>query len=143
VPDGTVVDFTIKQPDSSYTPPIINSQYNPYYNGSLNNNSQHVSVPTREGKAVVQYGWFPDNQMPWGYVKIITVLNNTPSVNTTLHLQFDGTTEFFWSHDLVFPPDNTPTATPVPTPMPTPPSPMIALLALIIGAATVLAVRRK
>lgn len=143
VADGTVVDFSIKQPDSSYAIQEMNSQFNPYYNGSLNNNSQHVSVPTSGGKAVVQYGWFPDNQMPWGFVKIITVLNNTPSVNTTLHLQFNGTTQFIWSHDLVWPPDNTPTATPKPTPTPTPLSPMIALISLTIGVTIISAVRRK
>jgi hypothetical protein len=81
--------------------------------------------------------------MPWGLVKIHTVLNNTPGVNTTLTLQFNGTTEFWCSKDWVFPPDNTPTATPKPTPTPTPISPIIPFLALTIGAVIVLAVRRK
>lgn len=146
VPDGTVVDFTINPPGSFPGVPVVsNSPYSPYYGGSLNNNSQHVSVPTSGGKAIVQYGWFPDNQMPLGLVKISTVLNNTPSVNTTLSLQFRGNIEFWWKQILVFPPDNTPTATPVPTPTPapTPISPMITLLALTLGAAIVLDVRGK
>jgi hypothetical protein len=135
VADGTVVDFSIEQPVSSYTPPVINNGYNLYYNGSLNNVSPHVSVPTRGGKAVVQYGWFPDNQMPSGYVHIIAVLNKTPSVNTTLDLQFNGTTLYLWTQLPVLPPDNTPTSTPL--------SSMITLLSLTVGAAITLAVRRK
>jgi hypothetical protein len=133
--DGTVVDFSIKQPDRSYTPPVINNGYDLYYNGSLNNDSQHVSVPTSGGKAVVQYGWFPDNQIPSTYVHIIAVLNNTPGVNATLDLQFNGTTLCMWTKLPVLPPDN--------TPMPTPLSPMITMLAFIIGVAIVLVARRK
>jgi hypothetical protein len=139
VVDGTVVNFNIMAPDVIFnggTP--TNSPYNPFINGSLNgNNSQYAYVPTSGGKAVVHYGWFPDNKIPSGFVKINAMLNNTPSVNSTLYLTFNGTRQVWWTI--------VPTMRPITTsnPTSTPLSPMITLLSLTIGAAIVLAVRKK
>jgi len=136
--DGTVVDFNIVVPDVIFiggTPTI--SPDNPFINGSLNgNNSQYASVPTSGGKAVVHYGWFPDNNIPSGFVKITAMLNNTPSVNSTLYLTFNGTTQVWWTIIPTGKPANqAPTSSPL--------SPMITLLSLTVGAAIVLAVRRN
>ncbi|HEY3422546.1 MAG TPA: hypothetical protein VGK13_05250 [Methanocellaceae archaeon] len=99
VVDGTVVNFNINEPDVIFnggTP--TNSPYNPFISGSLNgNNSQYVSISTGSGKAVVRYGWFPDNRIPSGFVKITAMINNTPSVNSTLYLIFNGTTQVWWT----------------------------------------------
>lgn len=137
--DGTIVNFNIMAPDVIFNTIIPNSPYNPFLNGSLNgNNSQYAYVPTSGGKAVVQYGWFPDNKIPSGFVKITAMLNNTPSVNSTLYLTFNGTTQVMWTIVPTMPLSDAP-----PSPTSTPLSPMITLLSLTIGAAIVLAVRRK
>jgi hypothetical protein len=145
MPDGTVVDFAVNPSGGLRPVPAASpAPYIPYYNGSLNNGSQFASIPTHGGEAVVQYGWFPNNQMPQGIVTIYMVLNNTPNVNNTLFLQFNGTTDFS-NEFLIWPPDNTPTATTVPTstPTPTPLSTMIIFLSLSIGVAIVSGVKRK
>ena len=146
MPNGTVVDFTVNPPDFRRIPVASPAPYEPYYNGSLNNVSHFVSVPTSGGKAVVQYGWFPDNQMPQKAMsKYYMTINNTPNINRTLYLQFDGTTNF--SNELIMlPPDATPTATSVP-PTPTPaPSPLVgveSIGAIMIGAGLYILTKQK
>ena len=167
VADGTVVDFTINVPGVSYsgTPTNYTHRYYPILTGGLNgNNSQFASVPTSGGKAAVRYGWFPNNKIPTGFVMITAALNNSPSVKSTLYLEFSGTTNVSWSivPTIIPTPMSTPisasnvTATPsaetpmpsvvstsIMTPKPTPLSPMVTLLSLIIGAAMVSAATRK
>jgi len=143
--NGTVVNFYIDAPGITFNGPPTNytNKYYPVQTGNQNgNNSQYASVPTSDEKAVVRYGWFPDNKIPTGYVKIIAALNNTPSVTSSLFLKFDGTTNVSWTLIPQFPSSQMSDATPTPTPS-TPLSPVITLLSFTIGAAIVLAVWRK
>lgn len=149
-PDGTLVDFSINVSEPPSNPPTdYTRQWYPIDSGNLNgNNSQFVSVPTTNDIAVARYGWFPDNKIPIGYVKITAILNNTPNAfSNTVYLTFNGTTQIIWTSVPTMqgsdaPPD---LVTPIPTSTPTPTqlSPMMALLSLTIGAAIVSAVRRK
>lgn len=147
--DGTVVNFALGILDWTYL------------NGSLNgNNSQYASVATQGGAASAHYGWFPGNQVPQGYIVITATLNNTPEVNTTISIELKGPSQV-----LVSPtpaptaqPTSGPTLAPVVTPSPTPAasqapsatptstptplSPLVALVAIIVGAA-ILMVRKK
>ena len=113
---GTVVDFNIMAPDVIFIggSPTI-SPDNPSLNGSLNgNNSQYAYVPTSGGKAVVRYGWFPDNKIPSGFVKITAMVNNTPNVNSTFFLVFNGTTQVMWA---IVPTTKPANQTPMPSPL--------------------------
>lgn len=98
VVDGTIVNFNIHAPDVIFNGITTDSPYNPFLNGSLNGNiSQYTYVPTIGGKAVVHYGWFPDNKIPSGFVLITAAIDNAPSVNSTLYLEFNGTTYVGWT----------------------------------------------
>lgn len=95
--DGTAVDFNIDMINVTINgsiPPNNTDRYLPVRTGNLNgNNSPYASIPTIDGKAVVRYGWFSDNEIPTGYVMITAAINNTSSVRTTLNLVFNGTTQ--------------------------------------------------
>ena len=148
-PDGTVINFAVDVLDWTYL------------NGSLNgNNSQYASVATQGGAASAHYGWFPGNQVPSGYITITATLNNTPEVNATIFVELKGPAEVITSPTPAPTAEPTtgsklmPTVTPSPTPVasqapiatpvstPTPLSPLIALVAIAVGA-VILAARKK
>jgi hypothetical protein len=148
--DGTMVDFALDILDWSYM------------NGSLNgNNSNFVSVPTSDGKAVAHYGWFPGNHVPTKDVRITATVHNESSVNGTLILTFQGPAIVITTPtpmptvtpigSPVATVTQAPTITPVPsqapgttqTPVPTPLSPVIAVLSILAGVTIVSRMRKK
>lgn len=93
-PDGTIVDFTVDEPDWTSG------------NGSLYKaGRQSTSATTSGGKAYVNYGWFPDSATP---------ANNT--ITASVHYFSSNKA----SIDLYFPLAAIVTATPTPTPTITP-----------------------